>query len=263
MSKNKAPAVVTYQNEYSDDFAGTKINKKLLGKKFKYVNRNPFFRFSAFLVYYLIAVPLFWVILKVKYGFRIKNKRNLKKVKGTGYFLYANHTALLDVGVHYLVNWPRRSYVLADRDAVSIKGVKTLVMMLGCLPLPDTPSNNRQFLDAIEYRARYQKRAVNVYPEAHIWKYYNKIRPLRDGALRYPAQLDLPVVVATTVWRKPKFPFKKPRMTIVVSEPLRADFGLDIKQKSHYLCFNTQKIMEDMVHINQSFEYIKYQKVEH
>ena len=72
---------VYYNDLLNDEFSGTKIKRKPLGPKFKYVHKNPFFRFFAFVFYRIIAVPLFFVVSKIGYGVKVLGKTNARSLR--------------------------------------------------------------------------------------------------------------------------------------------------------------------------------------
>ena len=260
MKKRKEKQVIEYTNEFNDDYAETNINRKPLGDDFKYVNKNIFFRFTGWFVTFCLMIPILWIGGKIHLGFRIKNRKVLRKVKGTGYFLYSNHVAMLDPVMHCIVNWPRKSYIIAGQDAFSIKGIKTLVKMLGAVPLPDTPEQRASFYECIKYRVVDQKAAMIVYPEAHIWKYFNGIRTLRPATFRFPCRLNTPIVIATTTWRKRHWPWKRPRMIINLHDPIYPDPSLDERDNAAMVTAKAQEIMESYASSPDNYEYIRYQK---
>ena len=175
--------IVYYDDPLNDDFAGNGIDKKPLPKKFKYVHKNPFYWFGSLLVYWLIAKPILWLVGKIGYGIRVQGKKNLRKIRLSGC---------------------KRSYIIADRDAMSIQGVRTLVQMIGCLPVPESPKEHEGFVDAIHYHIA-KRHGIVIYPEAHIWPYSTRIRPFTDASFVYPSELGAPVVPFCVTYRKRKF----------------------------------------------------------
>ena len=126
---------------------------------------------------------------------RIENRKALRALPG-GYFLYGNHTnTLADAFIPTLLAFPRRANIITSADTVSIPGVRNIVQMLGAIPLANTIEGTRQFLAAMHRRLE-RGQAVMIYPEAHIWPYYNGIRPFPDTSFAYPVREQLPVVAA-------------------------------------------------------------------
>lgn len=252
---------VYYTDALNDDFAGTKITHKGLKKGYKFVHKNPIWRFFSWLIYYVIAVPVLFLVGKIGYGVKVKGKRNLYSVRHQGVFLYGNHTQIADawMGQCFVLN-PKRTYVLANTDAVSIKGVRWLVMMLGCIPVPEDLDNKDGFKDAI--MTRYNQRAgIAIFPERHIWKYCTHIRPFPDDSFVYPAELGAPVVAMCTTYRKRKL-FKNlpPRMTVHVSKPFFPDMNLSIAERKKALRTYVYDFMIHHSAEDENIEYVRYIK---
>lgn len=223
-----------YTDELSDDFAGTRIETKPVPANFKYVHRNPFWRFAAFVLYRLIVLPAAWLIGKVRYGTKIKNKKLLKQVKGRGCFLYANHTLVTGDAFHPNVAvCPRKAYIVVGADTVSIRGFRNIVAMLGAIPLPSGRAGYRAFTDAISLRVR-QKQAVVIYPEAHIWPYYTGIRPFGSESFFYPVKAQAPVFALTTVHKKRRFR-TLPKCELYFDGPFYPDPALSVAEQKQAL----------------------------
>ncbi|MDY0345919.1 MAG: 1-acyl-sn-glycerol-3-phosphate acyltransferase, partial [Bacilli bacterium] len=186
-SKKQNPKTIIYYNDLlNDDFAGTKINTKQLDENFKYVHKNVIWRFLSFLLYYLVAIPALYLTTKISLNVKVINRKAIKKVRKTGYFIYGNHTHIMDAFISQVcISRPKKTFIIADPDAVSIPGVRNIVMMLGCLPLPSTTGGTKNFLEAIKYHIE-KKHAIVVFPEAHIWPFATMIRPFSSSSFRYP-----------------------------------------------------------------------------
>ncbi len=256
----KKPKIVYYEDPLNDDFAGTSIKKKDFPKRFRYVHKhNIFFTAISFFVYYFIAFPILWMVGKVGYGVKVKGKRNARSLFRRGVFYYGNHTQIADGWLVqcFLAN-PKRSYVIADADAISIPFLKTIVMMLGCLPVPDL-AHKEEFEEAIKYRYR-QKRAIAIYPEKHIWPYSTHIRPFPDDSFIYPATLGAPVIAFCTTYRKPLLfsKHRKPKMTVHISRPIYPDMKKSIPERKKQLRDAVYEFMLDYSAEEENIEYIAY-----
>ena len=230
-NKNK----VIYYSNLTDDFSGTNIATKEPDSKFPYVHKYFVFRGAAFLLYYFIALPLAWAYIRLVNGTKIVNRKALRRIKG-GFFLYGNHTHWSDSFLPHVVAAPRRTYIVANPDAVSIKGIKNIVQMLGAIPVPAKIGCLRQFVDALEIRCR-QGACVAIYPEAHIWPYFTGIRQFPDASFKYPAKFNMPVVAMVTTYRKRggalRF-VKTPARTVVLSDPIYAKAGMTMQEAQAY-----------------------------
>ena len=67
------------------------------------------------------------------------------------------------------------------------------------LPIPDDIDNLKRLKDAIRTLVN-KNEVILIYPEAHIWPYYTKIRNFKDVSFTYPAEFNKPVVPAVTVF---------------------------------------------------------------
>jgi hypothetical protein len=62
---------------------------------YKYIEQSRGGRILAFVAYRLIATPLAFIYSRILKGQRYINRRALKPLAKTGYFVYANHTQVL------------------------------------------------------------------------------------------------------------------------------------------------------------------------
>jgi 1-acyl-sn-glycerol-3-phosphate acyltransferase len=252
----KEQRVIYYTDPLRDDFAGTKIDTGELTADFVYIRRNLLWRAASFILYYFLALPLVFIFCKLAFGLRIKNRKALRGVRKQGFFLYGNHTGFYDAFTHNLVCFPKRMHVIAHRDAVSIKGIRQLVMLLGALPIPTTVQALKNMIAAIEYRYR-QRRGIAIYPEAHIWPYYTGLRPFTDVSFHYPVKLGAPSLAMVTTYRKPRFG-KRPRITIFLSEPFYPDYRLEAKEAQRDLRDRIHRWMDECLASHENYEYIRY-----
>ena len=258
--QKKNQRVIYYENELEDDFAGTSIKEqKVIDENYAYIHRNVLWRFFSFLLYRLVAMPAVSIYCWLKFGTKIKNRKILKPYKRKGYFMYANHTLMAGDAFHpNMVNAFKRTYILVNPDAVSIKGVKTLVEMLGGMPVPTTLSGSRHFNKALRTRVVEEGQVVMVYPEAHVWPYCTKIRSFKSNSFRYPVEFKVPTFCYTTVFKKRKL-FKKPKVEIFIDGPFFAPEELPVKEKEQWL---RDAVYETMVERSSLSDcvYIDYQK---
>ncbi|MBO4414137.1 MAG: hypothetical protein J5830_05460 [Clostridia bacterium] len=223
-----AKKTIFYSDPVNDDFAHAALEPKPLPRDFPFVIRNPFWRAAEFVCYRMIATPLIWIIGKTVFGLRIKNRRELRKLRGTGYYLYGNHTQdVMDAWSPALIGFPKFTHVVVSPQAVSSPALRVPVQLLGGIPVPRDVSGIREFKKALSYRVG-QKRAVAVYPEAHIWPWYTGIRPFPDTSFTYPVKDGVPAVAFVTTYRKRRI-LKKlpPRLTLTVSGRFYPDASLD------------------------------------
>lgn len=253
--------IVYYKDPFNDDFAGTSISQKKVDDNFVYVHENKLWRMAGTLFYFGIAYPLLFLLVKIKRHVKVKNKSVLKKLKKSGYFIYGNHTNIYDAFIpHTQVSRFKKTYIIANPDAVSIKGAKNLVMMLGALPTPSSAQSVKNFNAAIEKRIS-QKRVIVIYPEAHIWPFYRGLRPFSDISFQYPAKLNAPTIAMVTTYRKPKRKFQKrrrPFIDITLSEPIYPNPELSQRENMKYIHDQVYDFMKQTIENSGSPEYINY-----
>ena len=193
-----------YNDELNDDFAEDKdkIKPIKIDENYKYIHKNLLWNITAIILYRIIfSIPVY-IHTKIKYKFEIVNKEALKKEKKNGYFIYGNHTnEFIDPFFPTFITFPKRVYVIANADNVSIPGLKTAIRMLGALPVPDNIKASKNFFKAIKYYIN-KNRVIAIYPEAHVWPFYTKIRNYKSVSFKYPIELDKPVYSFTTTYQQ-------------------------------------------------------------
>lgn len=253
--------VIAYHDEYNDDFACTSLAPKKLDDDFKYIHNNLSWKVSSRFVYKFIAKPICYSYAKLSSNVKIVNKNVLKKIKKEGYFLYGNHTNLLDgVIPQTCITNKKRTYVICSTDAFSIKGISNLIMMLGSLPVPTTLENSEKFLEAIETRIS-QNSVITIFPEKHIWPYARVSRNFSDVSFVYPVKLNAPIVAFATTYRQTKKKLKyysKPKMTITLSEPIYPNPNLSQKENMIYLRDQAHDFIKNVVENAPMVDYINY-----
>ena len=66
-----------------------------INENYKYVPNGIIFKFFSNLLYYGIAFPILFLILKIRYDLKIEGKENIKNLK-TGAISVSNHVLILD-----------------------------------------------------------------------------------------------------------------------------------------------------------------------
>ncbi len=230
---------------------------------FPFVRKGLLWKVAAFLLYYLIALPLVFIIIKVVNRTKIVNRKSLKHIKG-GFFLYGNHTHWSDGFLPHVMASPRRTYVIAGPDVVSIRGLRNIVTMLGAIPVPTQPRALTPFADAVQQRHN-EGACVAIFPEAHIWPYYTGIRPFPPTSFLYPAELGAPVVAMVTRYRERKGrgnKIKTPARTVILSDPINPKLGLTVRQSQLDLHRRVAEFMYECAGLPGNFEYVEYRQRE-
>lgn len=227
MDKRK---VIYYTDELNDEFSTAKITPRKIDKNYVYDHTSRFKRFTHFFWYRIVAFPLAFLYTKIKFHHKIVNQEVIKPYRKGGYFLYGNHTQ--DIGdalMPNMINKAKDKYVIVHPNNVSMPFLGKITPSLGAIPLPDDMEAYKGFVRIIDKRIK-QGKAVVIYPEAHIWPYYTKIRPFKDTSFQYPVKLNTPVFCFTNTYQKRRFS-KKPKIVTYVDGPFFPNENLSPKEQ--------------------------------
>ncbi len=260
----KKEKVVYYSDALNDDFAGTSIKPLKIDSSFPFKPAGLLWRIGEWLAYYLVAAPLIAIFCYVGCGFRFKNRRALRKVRNTGYFIYANHTHISDAFLSPLVAFPKKAHVVTSPDAVSIKGLRTLVQMLGAIPLPSGRDGMEEFMAAMRSRVD-SGRAIGIFPEAHIWPYCIFVRDFKAGSFRYPALWNKPIVAVCVTYQRRRGILgfiNSPRRTAYISDPMYPDSSLPFTEARQKLRDEAHEFLVKTAEAHSDYTYIHYVKAD-
>ena len=262
MTKESKGHTFYYEDELKDDFEKTKTLKRIdLPPDYKYIHKNIFFRIYAFILFWFIAKPVLHTILFFA-GLRVKGRKNIKDVKkkvGSG-FIYMNHTSFWDmVSNQVLTVTFRRCNIIGYTDALTLpRFVRFLTFGLGYLPLPTSLNDYRKFDEALKYYSN-KKRFIIIFPEAHIWPYYTKIRPFIATSFKYPAKLNVPAIPVVTCYTKRRFS-DKPKPTLYIGEAVYPKKELSLNENKEYMRNECYKRMVELANKHSTYSYYNYVK---
>lgn len=210
--------VIYYQDEQNDEFSTAEITPKRIDGSYDYLRDSFWGKCAHIVCYRLVAEPLAWLYLKIKFHHRIRNRSLLKEAKKTGYYLYGNHTnAGADALIPSMLTFPKAATVIVHPNNVSMPVLGRITPYLGALPLPDDKAAMKNFSGALQ-RLMDRHAPVIIYPEAHIWPYYTDIRNFSDASFRYPVSADVPVYCFTNTYQKKKLG-RGPKLVTYVDGP--------------------------------------------
>ena len=254
--KNKK--VIYYEDELNDEFSIPKISSRKIDENYKY-EHNTIWDICSYLLQNIISMPIKVLYSKIKFRITYVGKEKLKQCKKQGYFIYANHTQpFADTFIPSVANYPKRNFLIVNPVNISLKGTGTLVEMLGAIPTPDTKIAMKNFLEVIKEKIN-KGYSITIYPEAHIWPYYTKIRPFRDVSFKYPVELNKPAFCITNTYQAYGKNKNKIKIVSYIDGPFFADDNLNKKEKQKDL---RDKVYNTMVERskNSNIEHIKYIK---
>lgn len=251
---------VYYTDERNDEFSKAKITPKPIDENWRYLRRGVLWNIKRFITYRLFAHPIGFLYVKIKFLWRVKNRKVLKSIpKKQGFFLYGNHTqAIADAFVPSLSVFPRPVYTIVHANNVSMPVLGKLNAYMGALPVPDNLKSARNFYAAV--RTRYAEgNGVMIYPEAHIWPYFIGIRSFPATSFRYPVTLGAPCFVLTNTYQRRRRG-KKPKLITYLDGPIYPDTDLHPKLAAQKLRNQAYQMMRRRSK-NSNCEYIRYLKI--
>ncbi len=254
--------IIYYSDELNDDFSVTKeIKKKIIDDNYNYFRqKNKLYKLWADTLYFIIVKPITKLIMVFGYHTFIHGKRKVRHFRKKGCFIFANHTNYMpDAFTPNHLNW-RRNYIITGSEAVNIKGIASLVDALGAIPLPDTIGAARNFKKCISEKISYGD-SITIYPEAHIWPYFTKVRPFKKESIKYPIIENCASYTCTTCYKKRKFG-KRPRISVYIDGPFYPDESLPKKEMVDKLYDEIYNAMKKRCEEESTYEYYKYIKKE-
>ena len=250
--------VIYYKDELEDDFA-TMDNVQVVevNENYKYIHKNPIWNLASLITQNILSMPVKYLYAKLKFNIKFIGKEKLKQEKKNGYFIYANHTqAFADTFIPSLANYPKRNFFIVNPVNISMNGLKLLTRLLGAFPIPSNFKAYKNFLFVIKKTIE-KKHSITIYPEAHIWPYYTKIRNFKSVSFKYPVELKTKVFCITNTYHKRKN--RKVQSISYIDAPFIAHFSLPKKEAQEEL---RNRIYNQMVERskNSSYEKVKYIK---
>lgn len=226
--------VIYYTDELNDEFSEAEITPRVIDGSFRYFHSG-LWDACSLLVQNVLSMPVKLPYQKLKFHLRYVGREKLRECRDRGYFIYGNHTQpFADTFIPSVANYPKRNFFIVNPENVSMPGMKTLVEMLGAIPIPCDLDGMKHFVRSVEDKIE-RGYSVTIYPEAHIWPYYTGIRPFRAVSFQYPVKLDCPVYALTNTYHARRG--KPGRVDIVtyIDGPFYPQPGLKRKEKQQEL----------------------------
>lgn len=223
--------------------------------KFKYFG-------SRFLVIFLGILIFPWII--IFNGFRIKGKKNYRKIKKHGCIFISNH---VNPGDAFFIGWTlmfKRVYFTSLQSNLGLPfGFGRFLRRMGAVPIPEKknqlPRFRKQLLEDLE-----RGRKVTVYPEAALIPYCDHIRPFKKGAFRLALVENTPILPIVFTYRKPKGLYRiwrrKPCLTINFLEPYYPTTEGSHAERIEKAMNETHDIMEKFFNENTTYFLKKKEK---
>ena len=256
----KSKKINYYKDELNDEFSGAEITPRIIDENYKYIHKNPLWDFSSFLLQNVLSMPIKILYGKIKFKIKYIGKEKLKPYKNQGYFVYVNHTQVFgDVFIPSLPMYPERNHFIVNPENVSIKFLGNSIQLLGAIPIPNNKNGMKNFIDAVETHTN-KGHPITIYPEAHIWPYYTKIRPFKAVSFKYPIQYNKPTFCMTNTYQSYGKNNDKVKIVTYIDGPFFPDTSLTHQQQKQNLRDQVYNCMVERSK-NSNIEVIKYEKI--
>ena len=261
----KEQKIIYYTDELNDEFSTAKITPIKIDRKYKWgknkykYRRNILWNIASFIVQNILSMPIKVGYAKIKFRIKYIGKEKLKKYKKEGYFVYVNHTqAFADTFIPSIAIYPKRNFLIVNPENISMKFSKNIIEMLGAIPVPGDKESMKNFIETIESHIK-KRHSITIYPEAHIWPYYTKIRPFKAVSFAYPVNLGRPTFSMTNTYQRYGKNKDKIKIVTYIDGPFLPKQDLPKKEQKQDLRDRVYNCMVERSR-NSNIEYIKYIK---
>ncbi|MBR2839874.1 1-acyl-sn-glycerol-3-phosphate acyltransferase [Candidatus Saccharibacteria bacterium] len=188
-------------------------------------------------------------------------REKLKKARGKGYVVYANHTNPFHDVFGPAIAADRRIFTIISPVNLKIPGIGKILPYIGGMPLGKSKAEKQAFNEAVDKRLS-QKKVMVIYPEAHVWPFTTKVRKFPAGgkSMKYAVRNDLPAYTMTTTYHKRSNKKKGdlPRMDVYLDGPFYGEGKTDEERQDDL----AKKVYDSMVKYSKknTYEYFKYKK---
>jgi 1-acyl-sn-glycerol-3-phosphate acyltransferase len=254
--------VFYYASEEDDPIKTDEQEKKVevgLPEGYEFIPKNPFVKLYSAALFRIFK--LFGQYYEKGYWqAKFYGREKLKKAKGKGYVIYANHTNPFHDVFGPAIAADRRIFTIISPVNLKIPGIGKVLPYIGGLPLGKTTEEKKAFNEAVDKRLK-QKKVLVIYPEAHVWPYATKARkfPAGDKSFKYAVRNNLPIFTMTTTYHKRKDDKRGelPRMDIYIDGPFWPDANLSEDENRVKLA---KEAYDSMVKYSKknSYEYFQY-----
>lgn len=237
MTMKNSPKKKIYYQDFTDDIIKNKNQSYKLPDNYQILNN----KWTNKPVRYLGwgAAKLLTTFLPIKYIGREK----LKPFKDKGYFVFANHTQpIFDPVLPITLLGRNQYYGIASQSNWGVPVIGQLALPAAGLPVGEDLKQTAKLIRVIKKLIK-QKKHILIFPEAHLWPYYTKIRPFPATSMNFPVITHAPSFVMTTTYQKRKHG-RHPKITIYLDGPFYPDSSLSKKeqrQKLHDQIIQTMK----------------------
>ena len=158
----------------------------------------------------------------------------------------------------YSEAYDKGTFLYYEEDILKLRCDKASLPMIYS---PDYTVNHLQSFSTNSNEKNVNKKhAITIYPEAHIWPYYTKIRPFKTVSFKYPIEFNTPAFCMTNTYQSYGKNKDKIKIVTYIDGPFFPDKNLTKSEQKQNL---RDQIYNKMVERskNSNIEHIKYEKI--
>ena len=219
--------------------------KLKLDENYVYITKNLGLRFLYYFTMF-IGMPFVYLVFKIRWGFRVLDKQNMKLIRKKAAVIVANHVHNLDSFMLTYPSYPNNAYIVALKHNFEAFLIGGLARVIRGIPLPEDLENFKRFSTQVNQMLQHTSKRLLIYPEGEILPYSRGLRPFKKGAFYFAVKNDVPIMPMVFV-----FP-KKKRIELIIGKPINAEdipeaAGLNEQKKIVALLRYTHNIMQKMM----------------
>lgn len=256
----KQKRILYYTDPLNEDFGPKPRNLKVITGNYRYNRDNFWVRIFDFFTYRFILTPIAFIYTKLIAKIKLVNKKLLKDLRKEGVIVYANHThAQADAFGPNIYFFPQKVSMITNSANVSLPILGNLTKAWGALPLPEDYTASKNFLKELALRLK-RKGVVVIYPEAHLWPYYTKIRPFTYNNFAYSVKFNVKSYVLTTTYQTKRN--GKLKRVVYLDGPFSLSPLLTNKEAAVALRDEVFKVMNERSKLStyEKYEYVQRSK---
>ena len=171
---------------------------------YKFINNNLVYRIFSKIIL-IIVYFIVYIINKILFGYKIKNKRKL--IVNEGVISVSNHIHPMDCTMIGIIYFPNNVYYPTIERNFKIPVIRHLIRILGAIPIPSKNELKPAFYKEIN-KSLENNNHIHMYPEGSMWPYYEKIRDFKYGAFKMAVNANKPIQPIKFVFKNPKGIYK-------------------------------------------------------
>jgi len=232
-------------NKIKKDFQEAKKNKNAYIKK---IRPRLIFKIASALFYFLIAMPILWILIKIIYKTKVRGRKNFALFKGRAVFV-SNHVHVLDSAMNAMALFPRKPIYTSLPSNFKLPGIGLLVHILGCLPIPTNVAESKYFF--CEMRKQMKKgRHIHMYPEGELSPKSTVLAPLKRGPFKVAVESSVPIIPIVIRFTKRKTLILRRLVKVCyinIGKPIYPDYAIATRKAIDTLLEHTHEQMTKLM----------------